>query len=115
MVEAPARGASTVSASCLLAVLLVLTDAHLVLLQEAFLEERGVVLLRDPLDRKGLGGLLLLAVHAERVRLRLLPVDERDRGSSCSVRLERDVLEDRSGLPAGEDVLQTRRGRILTG
>src|SRR5579862_238116 len=98
---------------CLLAVLRVLADADVALLEESDLEEPRVVLLRDPLDRLCDRGLLLLAVQPEGGGLRLLPVEECDRSLRGGRRLQRHVLEDRSGLPAGEDVLDPLRSRIL--
>src|SRR4051812_38950887 len=88
-----------------LAVLLVLADADLGLLQEALREELGVVLLGDPHDGKCLRRFLHLAVQPERVRRRLLAVQQCDGGRGRGSGLARDVLVDGAGLPAGEDVL----------
>src|SRR6476660_7574241 len=99
----------------LLAVLRVLTDAHVALLQPLLLEERLVVLLRDPRDGKGQRRLLLVAVLPEPVRRRLLPMEEPDRRRGRGVRLQRHLLVDGARLPAGEDVLDALRRRILAG
>src|SRR6188472_1841316 len=107
MVEAPSLDASTISVNELLAVLGVLTDADFALLQPVLREEQLVVLLRDPRHRKSERRLLLSVVHPEAVRLRLLPVQQRDRRSCRGVRLERHLLVDGARLPAREDVLDT--------
>ena len=97
----------------LLAVLLVDADADVALLQELVREEPLVVRLRDPDHRKRQRRLILRAVLPERVRLRLRALDQRDGGCSSSVRLVRHVLVDGTRLPAGEDVLDTLRARVL--
>src|SRR5262249_38295832 len=95
----------------LLAELLVGADAHLALLHEPVLEEELVVLLRDPLrdeqDRRRSTDL--------RVRLHLLALEDRDRSVRRGRRLELHRLVDGARLPAGDDVLHPRRGRILAG
>ena len=53
------------------------------------------------------GRLRMLAVRPGPVRLRLLALEERDRGICSSLRLVRHVLVDRARLPAGDDVLDT--------
>src|SRR5436309_10831190 len=96
----------------LLAVLRVLADADLAPLQEAFGEEKLVVRLRDP-DRRQQDRLRAadLAVDTRHP----LPLDDRDRGACCRVRLLADGLVDRSCLPAGEDELDAGRRRVLAG
>src|ERR1700760_2690516 len=89
----------------ILSVLLLLTDAHFAPRQPMLLEELLVVLLRDPLDRKNLGRLLLALVRPERVRRRLLALEQGFRSRDRGGRLFRHVLVDRARLPAGEDVL----------
>src|SRR4029453_4325094 len=113
MVEAPSLDASTVSVNELLAVLLVLTDAHFALLEPVLREERLVVLLRDPRHRKSERRLLLPLVHPEAVRLRLFAVEQRDRRGCRGIRLERHLLVDGARLPTREDVLDTRRRGVL--
>src|SRR3954447_26713607 len=93
------------SREMLLAVLRVRADAHVALLQELVREEPLVVRLRDPDDRERESRLVLGAVLAETIALRLLALQKRDGRSSGSICLIGDVLVDRSGLPAGEDVL----------
>src|SRR5919204_2285058 len=95
----------------LLAVLLVLADADLALLQEAFLEEERVVLLRDP-DGRQQDRLRALEL---RDLARHLPVlDERDRDVRGRLCLEADRLVDGAGLPAREDELDAGRRGVLT-
>src|SRR5581483_1749409 len=96
----------------LLAVLLVLTDADLALLQEAFLEEERVVLLRDPDGRQQER---LRAADLRDLARHLLVLDERDRDVRGRLGLEADGLVDRPALPAGEDELDTRGRRVLAG
>src|ERR671937_3063279 len=94
----------------LLAVLLVLADADLALLQEAFLEEERVVLLHDPDGRQQ----DRLRALEPRDLARHLPVlDEGNRDVCRRLSFETNGLVDRSGLPADEDVLHASRRRVL--
>src|SRR5437868_5450868 len=76
----------------------VLADADVLPLQELVREEALVVRLRDPDDRKGIRRLRMLAVRPRAVRLRLLALEEVDRGLSCCVRLSGHVLVDGAAL-----------------
>src|SRR5579864_1826529 len=112
--EAPRKGRlRRVQLNGLLAVLLVLADAHLALRQEMVREEAGVVRLRDPHNRKRQRRLALRAVLPRGVRLRRLALEERNRGRGRSVRLVGHVLVHGARLPAGEDVLDALRRRVL--
>src|SRR3954447_18272532 len=106
-----APGSASTGKVFLAAELLVLADADLAPLQEAFGEEKLVVRLRDP-DRLQQDRLRAadLAVDA---RDRLL-LDDRPRGSCREVRLLPDGLVDRARLPAREDELDAGRRRVLT-
>src|SRR3954471_17293676 len=99
--------------SMLFAELRVLAYADVLPLQELVREEALVVRLRDPDDRQRVRWLRMRAVRPCAVRLRLLALEEVDRGLSCRVRLSRHVLVDGAGLPAGDDVLHALHGRVL--
>src|SRR5215212_716337 len=105
-----APGSASTGKVFLLAELLVLADADLAPLQEAFGEEKLVVRLRDP-DRLQQDRLRAadLAVDARNGLL----LDDRDRSSRCRVCLFPDGLVDGARLPAGEDELDAGRRRIL--
>src|SRR4029077_884142 len=96
-----------------LAVLLVLADADLALLDEPVRVEPVDVGLRDPGDRKRHRRHPLLAVEPGRGRGRLMVAKQRNRSLSRGGRLQGHRLVDRSGLPAGDDVLRTLDCRIL--
>src|SRR4051812_33136970 len=96
----------------LLAVLLVLAAADLALLQGSIREEELVVLLRDP---DGLQQDRLRAADLGVDALDGLPLDQRDRYRCGRIRFLADRLVDGPGLPAGEDELDARRGRVLSG
>src|SRR5205814_6898108 len=101
------------SREMLLAVLRVRPDAHVALLEELVREESLVVRLRDPDDRERNGRLVPRAVLARGGGLRLLALQKRNGCGGRSVGLIRDVLVDRSGLPAGEDVLDALNRGVL--
>src|SRR4029450_2585583 len=96
----------------LLAELLVVADADLAPLEEPFLEEERVVLLRDPdggqQDRLRAADLGVDAGD-------LLVLDDRNRGCGGGGRLLAHGLVDRAALPAGEDELDAGRRRVLAG
>src|SRR5439155_8270699 len=111
-VEAP-RARAPPRGSFLLAVLPVLADADLVPPQEPVLEQQLVVQLRD---RDGLQedrGDLPRPVVDRRVGLDRLVLDDRDGDLRGRGRLQLDRLVDGHRLPAGEDVLDALRRRIL--
>src|SRR5205823_11663660 len=91
-----------------------LAGADLVPLQEAVPEQELPVLLRDrdglQEDRRH----VVISVRDLVVRLDLLALDDRDRRARGGLRLEPDRLVDGHRLPAGEDVLDALRRRVLT-
>src|SRR5574341_996263 len=113
--EAPGWAPPLTLTSLLLAVLLVLSDADVALLQELVLEEPRVVLLVDGDDRQSDGRLLLLAVRAGRVDpRRCLAPEQGDGGRGGRVGLGGHVLVDGVRLPARDDVLHALDRCILS-
>src|SRR5215467_6706989 len=96
-----------------LAVLLELADADVALLDELVLVELAHVGLGDPGDRKRHRRHPLLAVEPRSGRGRLLALHQRDRGRGRGTRLQGHGLVDRSGLPAGDDVLRAFDSGVL--
>src|SRR3954470_3773934 len=109
--EAPARGAS--ARFRLLAELRELPDADFASLQELLLEEHLVVRLVDRQRGDQDGGHPLALVLDEAVLRQLLALEELDGSPRGRGRLLRDLLVHRHRLPAGDDVLDALRRRVL--